>query len=150
MAPALAGGAHLVVVGDGPSRAALDAAVAALPEGDRVRAHVLGRRMDVDRLLPAFDVFALPSKTEGLPLVVPEAMAAGLPIVATAVGGLPGVVDDGVTGLLCPVDEAALARSARDAARRSGARASDGRRRTRAGARPIQRRAHARRLPRAL
>jgi glycosyltransferase involved in cell wall biosynthesis len=64
--------------------------------------------MDVPRLVHAFDVFVLPSKTEGLPLVVPETMAAGPPIIATAVGGLPGVVDDGVTGQLVPVDEQAL------------------------------------------
>jgi glycosyltransferase involved in cell wall biosynthesis len=100
--------AELVIVGDGPAREDLDAAVAALPAAVRSRVHVLGRRMDVDRILPAFDVFALSSKTEGLPLVIPEAMATGLPIVSTAVGGIPTVVEDGVTGLLCPVDEAAL------------------------------------------
>ena len=64
--------------------------------------------MDVPKLVHAFDVFALSSKSEGLPLVVPEAMAASLPIIATAVGGLPSVIDEGVTGLLVPVDEGAL------------------------------------------
>ena len=58
--------------------------------------------------MPAFDVFALSSSTEGLPLVVLEAMAAGLPVASTAVGGLPTVVEHGVTGLLTPVDAVAL------------------------------------------
>jgi glycosyltransferase involved in cell wall biosynthesis len=53
---------HVVFVGDGPTRAALEAAVAAVPPGARFAAHVLGRRMDVARLLPAFDVFALSSE----------------------------------------------------------------------------------------
>jgi glycosyltransferase involved in cell wall biosynthesis len=128
-APLLGDKVRLVIVGDGPARAALDAAVAALPHPEWV--HVLGRRMDVDRLLPGFDVFALSSVSEGLPLVVPEAMAAGLPVVSTAVGGIPGVIEDGATGLLTPVDEdtmrqrlAALAGD-RDRARAMGMRARE-------------------------
>jgi glycosyltransferase involved in cell wall biosynthesis len=67
-----------------------------------------GRRLDVPRLVHAFDVFVLSSTSEGLPLVVPEAMAAGLPVVSTAVGGIPSVIDEGETGLLVPVEEQAL------------------------------------------
>ncbi len=106
IAPLLGPRVQVVFVGDGPTRTELERAVAALP--DPSRAHVLGRRMDVPRLLPAFDVFCLSSKSEGLPLVVPEAMASGLPVVSTAVGGIPGVVDDGATGRLTAVDEGEL------------------------------------------
>ncbi len=129
MAPLLAQGARLVIVGDGPTRADVEAAVAALPDPSRVV--MTGRRMDVPNLMPAFDVFALSSQTEGLPLVVPEAMAAGLPVVATAVGGLPTVIEEGETGLLVPVDDAALAAALRSLfddkprARRMGARARE-------------------------
>jgi glycosyltransferase involved in cell wall biosynthesis len=115
---------RVVIVGDGPVHAALVA---------RRAPHVIltGRRMDVARILPAFDVFALTSKSEGLPLVVPEAMAAGLPVVTTAVGGLPDVVDEGITGHLAPVEvgavAAALDRLANDraTARAMGARARE-------------------------
>jgi glycosyltransferase involved in cell wall biosynthesis len=107
MTPHFDGRTKLVIVGDGPMRDQLAKAVAALPDPRAVL--LTGQRMDVPRLLPAFDVFALPSSTEGLPLVVPEAMATGLPVVATAVGGLPNVLDDGITGLLTAVEETALA-----------------------------------------
>jgi glycosyltransferase involved in cell wall biosynthesis len=107
MAPHLHADTKIVIVGDGPMRGALAQAVAQLPDPSAVI--LTGQRMDVPRLLPAFDVFTLPSSTEGLPLVVPEAMAAGLPVVATAVGGLPNVLDHGVTGLLTPVEELPLA-----------------------------------------
>src|SRR5262249_25666754 len=70
----------------------------------------------------AFDLFALSSISEGLPLVIPEAMASELPIVATAVGGLPDIVEDGITGLLCPVEEFAL-RSALESLRKDPPRA---------------------------
>ncbi|KAB2883518.1 MAG: glycosyltransferase family 4 protein, partial [Kofleriaceae bacterium] len=106
IAPLLGPDVHVVFVGDGPTREALEAAVKALT--DPAKAHVLGRRMDVARLLTAFDVFCLSSKSEGLPLVVPEAMASGLPIVSTSVGGIPGVVDEGETGFLTAVDETEL------------------------------------------
>ena len=61
-----------------------------------------GFRDDLDSLLPAADLVVLPSFTEGLPNVALEAAAAGVPVVATAVGGTPEVVADGVTGLLVP------------------------------------------------
>jgi glycosyltransferase involved in cell wall biosynthesis len=108
MAPLLSSRVRLVIVGEGDARPEVEAAIAALPEPRWVV--MTGRRMDVPRLIHAFDVFALPSLTEGLPLVVPEAMAAGLPIVATGVGGLPGVIADQVTGFVVPAgDETALA-----------------------------------------
>ncbi|HEY5937681.1 MAG TPA: glycosyltransferase, partial [Kofleriaceae bacterium] len=129
MAPLLSSRVRLVIIGEGDNRAEVEAAVAALPEPRWVV--LAGRRMDVPRLVHAFDVFALSSKTEGLPLVVPEAMAAGLPIVATAVGGLPSVVDEGHTGLLVSVDETALSTALhrleadRELARMMGANARD-------------------------
>ncbi|MBP1632913.1 MAG: putative glycosyltransferase, partial [Acidobacteria bacterium] len=76
-----------LLVGDGPHRAALEQQVADLGLGDRVT--FTGAREDVPRLLAAADLFVLPSLTEALPTVLAEAMAAGLPIVATTVGGIP-------------------------------------------------------------
>lgn len=127
MAPILSSRVRLVIVGDGEARRDVEAAIARLPEPRW--AVMTGRRMDVPRLIHAFDVFALSSTTEGLPLAVPEAMAAGLPIVTTAVGGLPGVVTDQVTGLVVPVNERSLAQALaaleadRERARSMGARA---------------------------
>ncbi len=100
--------AWLVVVGDGPQRDSLVALAAELDLIDRV--HWAGQRRDVPRLLSAFDLYVQPSLHEGLPNAVLEAMAAGLPVVATAVGGTPELVVDGVTGLLVPpADPNALA-----------------------------------------
>jgi glycosyltransferase involved in cell wall biosynthesis len=100
-------GHDLLLVGDGPERAALERLVAKLGAHSRVR--FAGERADVPRLLAALDLFALTSRSEGLPLVLPEAMATGLPVVATRVGGVPQVVDDGETGFLVdPGDEPAL------------------------------------------
>lgn len=96
---------QLAIVGAGEELERLRAQAAAL--GDRTRfVHLLGARRDVPRILAAFDVFALSSRTEGLPLVIPEAMATGLAVVSTSVGGIPGVIDEGVTGLLVPAGDA--------------------------------------------
>ncbi|WP_437622434.1 glycosyltransferase family 4 protein [Sorangium sp. So ce1151] len=90
--------AHLTVVGDGPERPALEQQAARLGLGGAVL--FTGTRGDVAELLPAFDVFALASLTEGISLTLIEAASAGLPIVATRVGGNPEIVKEGETGLL--------------------------------------------------
>ncbi|MEX2156228.1 MAG: glycosyltransferase [Gemmatimonadales bacterium] len=97
--------AHLAMIGDGPERPSLEALA-----GERV--HFLGWRTDLKEILPALDVFALSSKSEGLPLVALEALACGIPVVATPVGDLPEVVANGAAGVLFSVgDAAALARA---------------------------------------
>lgn len=92
--------AHLVIVGDGPLRAELEDLTARLGIADNV--HFAGTRSDVGEVLPALDVFVLSSTTECFPIAVLEAMACGVPVVGTAVGGLPEMVDDGITGLVVP------------------------------------------------
>ncbi len=96
-------GAHLAIIGDGPERTALEALAEHLGVADRI--HWAGHRCNVLRLLPALDLFVQPSLHEGLPNAVLEAMAAGLPVVATAVGGTPEVVVGGITGLLVPPND---------------------------------------------
>jgi glycosyltransferase involved in cell wall biosynthesis len=98
VAPMLDPRRHLVLVGDGPERSALEAKSAASLRSDYV--HLVGARDDIPDLLAAFDAFALTSHSEGLPLVVLEAMASELPVVATAVGGVPDAIDDELTGYL--------------------------------------------------
>jgi glycosyltransferase involved in cell wall biosynthesis len=98
MAPLLDERRHLVIVGDGPEREPLRERIAATLRGAYV--HLPGARADVHELLSAFDVLVLSSKTEGLPLVLLEAMATGLPVVSSAVGGIPDVVEHDVTGFL--------------------------------------------------
>ncbi|WP_437957935.1 glycosyltransferase [Sorangium sp. So ce119] len=90
--------AHLTLVGDGPVRPALEQQAARLGLAGAVT--FTGTRGDVAELLPAFDVFALASLTEGISLTLIEAASAGLPIVATRVGGNPEIVQEGETGLL--------------------------------------------------
>jgi glycosyltransferase involved in cell wall biosynthesis len=105
MLPLLDETRHLVIVGDGPERDALTAMIRS--SGRERYVHMTGARDDVARLLPAFDVFALPSLTEGLPLVLLEAMSTELVVVASAVGGIPDLVDPGTTGYLIRPGECA-------------------------------------------
>jgi glycosyltransferase involved in cell wall biosynthesis len=99
---------HLIIAGDGPEAGGLARAVSALSTPGSV--HLLGARKDIPRVIAAFDTFVLSSVREGLPLVIPEAMAAGLPVVSTAVGGIPQVVADGETGYLVAYDDDAALR----------------------------------------
>src|SRR5205823_2245703 len=95
--------AGVVLFGEGVLRSDLERRVREL--GLAGRFVMPGFRTDLDTLFPAADVVALPSFTEGLPNVALEAGAAGVPVVATAVGGTPEVVADGETGFLVPPGE---------------------------------------------
>lgn len=107
VAPLLRPEDHVVLVGDGPLAGAL--ATLARELGIERRVLFLGARPDVCALLNVLDVFVLSSRTEGLPLVIPEAMATGIPVVSTAVGGISTVIEEGKTGfLVVSGDEAAL------------------------------------------
>ena len=99
---------RLVIVGDGPLRADIEVLLK-----DAGKSHLVwlaGARSDVADVMKMFHCFVLPSQAEGTSCTLQEAMATGLPIVATAVGGTPDLVADGLNGLLVPSgDEAALA-----------------------------------------
>lgn len=92
---------RLLLVGDGPERA--DAAAEADRLGLQDRVIFLGKQDTVAELLACSDLFLLPSASESFGLAALEAMAAGTPVLATDVGGVPEVVEDGVSGLLSPV-----------------------------------------------
>lgn len=99
---------NVLLIGGGPQRGDFESRARALGIADRVI--FTGERRDIAAALSVMDVFCLPSLSEGLPNALLEAMAAGRPVVATAVGGIPGVVRDGDTGLLVePNDAGALA-----------------------------------------
>jgi glycosyltransferase involved in cell wall biosynthesis len=91
---------HVLFVGDGEARAELEAQASASGVAERI--HFLGSRGDVPDLLSACDSFVLPSLWEGLPMALIEAMASGLPVIASDVSGTKQVMIDGDTGLLVP------------------------------------------------
>jgi len=104
--------ARLRLVGDGPDRAAVAALAARL--GVAADVEFLGERVDLPGVLREADLFLLPSETESFGLAALEAMASGVPVVASAVGGLPEVIPDGEVGFLCPLgDVEAMAAAAR-------------------------------------
>jgi glycosyltransferase involved in cell wall biosynthesis len=123
--------AHFLLVGDGALRREIEEQAARLGVRDRV--HLLGERDDAALIPAGFDVAVLASLSEGLPNAVMEAMAAGAPVVATAVGGTTELVIDGETGFLAaPADSEALAQRIFDALRnpeRSARIAAQGRER---------------------
>jgi glycosyltransferase involved in cell wall biosynthesis len=95
---------HLLLVGDGPQRAFLTRLTADLKMTSRV--HFTGYQSQRDKYLAAMDLFTLTSDSEGTPLALLEAWAVGLPVVVTAVGGLPELVSENVTGRLVPPADA--------------------------------------------
>jgi glycosyltransferase involved in cell wall biosynthesis len=97
--------ARLVYAGDGPLRSRIEAS--ARDAGLDGRVSLLGVRADIPSLLSNYDILALPSLWEGLPFAVIEGMMAGLPVVASRVGGVPELVEHGVTGFLVPAGDAA-------------------------------------------
>lgn len=101
---------RVVIAGDGPLASTLQAQIDDLGIGACVT--LLGSRPDIADLLPGFDVFVLPSKTEGLSIALLEACASGLAIVASAVGGNPEIIHHGETGLLVARDDSEALRTA--------------------------------------
>lgn len=94
---------RLAIAGEGPLRDHLVSWIA--EQGLTNRVHLLGRRTDVPRLLKTADLFVFPSRTEGLPNALLEAMAAGLPVVATDAPGCRDLIESERTGLLVPIDD---------------------------------------------
>jgi glycosyltransferase involved in cell wall biosynthesis len=107
---------HLYLVGDGPERTTLETKREALGLSERVT--FLGARSDVSEVLMAADAFVMSSKSEGLPMALLEAMAAGVPCIATAVGGIPDLLEDD-RGLSVPAQDAPALANAMAAIARS-------------------------------
>ncbi len=121
--------AKLILVGEGPERAKIEALIEELGLGRHVK--LLGARRDVPRLLFAADAFLLTSISEGIPLTIIEGMAAGLPVVSTDVGGVREILGDPPVGLLAPSGEdQILAEALISPGQRTGTSHSVGRTRT--------------------
>jgi len=101
VAKALTAGCNIffAIVGDGEERLELEDEVKELKIDQDVR--FLGFVSDAPKLIKAFDIFLLPSRKEGMPYVILEAQRAGVPVIASSVGGIPEVIHDGDNGLLC-------------------------------------------------
>lgn len=95
---------HLVIVGSGEQREALARLAEEIGVADTV--HLVGHREDIAQCLAGFDCFVFPSSNEGMGRALVEAMAAGLPVIASRVGGIPALIDDGINGLLVPPSDA--------------------------------------------
>ncbi|MFV1965339.1 MAG: glycosyltransferase, partial [Pirellulaceae bacterium] len=96
--------AHFLVVGEGPERRDLEERIRQKGLGDRI--HLLGARQDIPELLSAMDLFSLTSRSEANPVSILEAMACGVPVVATRVGSVPETVFPGCTGFLAEPNDA--------------------------------------------
>lgn len=94
---------HLLLVGDGPDRS--QAEMLAFQLGIRDRVHFVGKQESVSELLPLADLMLMPSELESFGLAALEAMACRVPAIATRVGGVPELIDDGATGFLFPVGD---------------------------------------------
>jgi glycosyltransferase involved in cell wall biosynthesis len=95
--------ARFCFCGDGHGRPEIEALVHRARLEDRIT--LVGERRDVPAFLRTLDIYIQPSRWEGFPHAILEAMAAGLPVVATRVGGIPEMVEDGVTGIIIPRDQ---------------------------------------------
>ena len=118
--------ARLIIIGDGPERSRLEQLAAGHAAGSRIR--LVGHRDNARQWLPAFDVFVNSSISEGVSLTILEAMAAGLPVIATRVGGTPEVVDESCGRLVAARDPAALEALLRSIAQQPEERRQLGRR----------------------
>ena len=105
--------ARLLLIGDGPDRSTAEYLARKLNVRDRI--HFLGKQDNVNELLPLADLMLMPSEMESFGLAALEAMACRVPAIATRVGGVPELIDDGANGILCDIgDVDAMAEAAID------------------------------------